>query len=111
MLDALRIVRRELNGRVPLIGFAGAPWTLAAYMVEGKGTKQFAVAKKMLFEQPALAHALLDKLATPWAISASRRSRPVRRWCSCSNRGPARSARRVPQFSLPYLAKAAKMAR
>ena len=64
MLDAVRLARRELNGRVPLIGFAGAPWTLAAYMVEGKGTKQFAVAKRMLFEQPALAHALLEQLAT-----------------------------------------------
>jgi uroporphyrinogen decarboxylase len=64
MLDGLRMARRELNGRVPLIGFAGSPWTLAAYMIEGKGTKQFAVAKRMLFEQPALAHALLDQLAT-----------------------------------------------
>jgi uroporphyrinogen decarboxylase len=64
MLDAVRLARRELNGRVPLIGFAGAPWTLAAYMIEGKGTKQFALAKRMLFEQPALAHALLDQLAT-----------------------------------------------
>jgi uroporphyrinogen decarboxylase len=64
MLDAVRLARREIGGRVPLIGFAGAPWTLAAYMVEGKGTKQFAVAKRMLFEQPALAHALLDRLAT-----------------------------------------------
>ncbi len=64
MLDAIRLARREINGRVPLIGFAGSPWTLAAYMVEGKGTKQFAVAKRMLFEQPDLAHALLDRLAT-----------------------------------------------
>ena len=64
MLDAIRLARREINGRVPLIGFAGSPWTLAAYMIEGKGTKQFAVAKRMLFEQPALAHALLDQLAT-----------------------------------------------
>ncbi len=64
MLDAIRLARREINDRVPLIGFAGAPWTLAAYMVEGKGTKQFALAKRMLFEQPTMAHALLDKLAT-----------------------------------------------
>lgn len=64
MLDALRLARRELNGRVPLIGFAGAPWTLAAYMVEGRGTKQFAVAKRMLYENPTLAHTLLDQLAT-----------------------------------------------
>lgn len=64
MLNAIRLARRELNNRVPLIGFAGAPWTLAAYMIEGKGTKQFAVAKRMLFEQPELAHTLLEKLAT-----------------------------------------------
>lgn len=64
MLNAIKLARRELNNRVPLIGFAGAPWTLAAYMIEGKGTKQFALAKRMLFEQPTLAHTLLDKLAT-----------------------------------------------
>lgn len=64
MLDAVKLARREIGGRVPLIGFAGAPWTLAAYMVEGKGTKQFALAKRMLFEQPAMADALLERLAT-----------------------------------------------
>jgi uroporphyrinogen decarboxylase len=64
MLNAVRLARRAINGRVPLIGFAGAPWTLAAYMIEGKGTKQFALAKRMLFEQPQLAHTLLEKLAT-----------------------------------------------
>lgn len=64
VLDALRLARREIGNKVPLIGFAGAPWTLAAYMVEGKGTKQFAIAKRMLFENPLLAHNLLDRLAT-----------------------------------------------
>lgn len=64
MLNAIKLARHEINNRVPLIGFAGSPWTLAAYMIEGKGTKQFAVAKRMLFEQPDLAHALLDRLAT-----------------------------------------------
>jgi uroporphyrinogen decarboxylase len=63
MLEAIRQTRRALADRVPLIGFAGAPWTLAAYMVEGKGTKQFAIAKRMLFESPATAHALMDQLA------------------------------------------------
>jgi uroporphyrinogen decarboxylase len=61
-LDAIRLVRRELDGRVPLIGFAGGPWTLFAYMVEGKGTKHFQIAKRMLMEEPALAHALLDRI-------------------------------------------------
>jgi hypothetical protein len=63
VLDALAMARREINGKVPLIGFAGSPWTLAAYMVEGKGTKQFAVAKRMLYENPTMAHALLGKIA------------------------------------------------
>lgn len=63
VMDALTLARRQLNGRVPLIGFAGAPWTLASYMVEGKGTKQFAVAKKLLYEDPATAHLLLGRIA------------------------------------------------
>ena len=63
VMDAVRVIRRELNGRVPLIGFSGSPWTLATYMVEGGGTKNFALSKGMMFEQPALMHALLGKLA------------------------------------------------
>ena len=59
VLDALRIILRELDGRVPLIGFAGAPWTLFCYMVEGKGSKDWALARRMLWEEPALSDALL----------------------------------------------------
>jgi len=62
VLEAIDIVKKELNGRVPLIGFAGAPFTIFCYMVEGKGSKTFSVAKKMLYSQPALAHALLQKI-------------------------------------------------
>lgn len=62
MLDALKLARRELNGRVPLIGFAGAPWTLAAYMLEGGGSNHFTVAKRFLAQQPALAKELLDRI-------------------------------------------------
>lgn len=58
--DAMRLVKRELNGRVPLIGFAGAPWTILCYMVEGQGSKTFSKARKMLHQQPELAHQLLD---------------------------------------------------
>jgi len=61
--DAIRLARRELDGRVPLIGFAGAPWTLASYMIEGQGTKSFSVAKRILVQSPALAHDLLGRLA------------------------------------------------
>lgn len=64
VLDALRITRRELNGRVPLIGFAGAPWTIFCYMVEGKGSKTFSESRKMLYTQPTLAHELLDRITS-----------------------------------------------
>lgn len=63
MLAAVRQTARALEGRVPLIGFAGAPWTLAAYMIEGGGSKSFAIAKRFLMERPDLAHQLLERLA------------------------------------------------
>ncbi len=63
VMDAVRTIRRELHGRVPLIGFSGSPWTLATYMVEGGSTKTFARSKGMMFDEPALMHALLGKLA------------------------------------------------
>ncbi|WP_372523716.1 uroporphyrinogen decarboxylase [Sulfuricaulis sp.] len=63
VMDAVRLIRRELHGQVPLIGFAGSPWTLATYMVEGGGSKDFALVKSMMFDQPQLMHQLLDVLA------------------------------------------------
>lgn len=63
VMDAVRLVRRELDGKVPLIGFAGSPWTIATYMVEGKGGTNFSLIKKMLFDQPQLLHSLLDVVA------------------------------------------------
>lgn len=63
VMQALRLVRQELDGRVPLIGFAGAPWTLAAYMVEGHGSKNFVEIKKLMYTQPELLHGLLKQLA------------------------------------------------
>ncbi len=63
VMDAVRTIRRELNGRVPLIGFSGSPWTLATYMVEGSGSKDFRRAKTLAYDQPQVMHALLDKLA------------------------------------------------
>ncbi|MCP4043899.1 MAG: uroporphyrinogen decarboxylase [Gammaproteobacteria bacterium] len=63
VMDAVRTIRRELDGRLPLIGFAGSPWTLATYMVEGGSSKEFRWIKGMLFERPALLHQLLDKVA------------------------------------------------
>ncbi|MFN5583341.1 uroporphyrinogen decarboxylase [Gemmatimonas sp.] len=112
MLSALRMTKRALNGRVPLIGFAGAPWTLAAYMIEGKGTKQFAVAKKMLFENPSLAHALLDKLATAvgdfLVAQVEAGAQVVQLFESWAG---ALGPQEFRTFALPYLAKAAQRAR
>ncbi|MDI9864817.1 uroporphyrinogen decarboxylase [Flectobacillus sp. DC10W] len=62
VLDAIKIVKSELNGRVPLIGFAGAPFTLLCYMIEGKGSKTFSKAKKALYSESELSHALLQKI-------------------------------------------------
>ncbi|MGA3678686.1 uroporphyrinogen decarboxylase [Pseudomonas graminis] len=63
VMDAVSTIRRELNGRVPLIGFAGSPWTLATYMVEGGSSKDFRKSKAMLYDNPHAMHLLLDKLA------------------------------------------------
>ena len=62
VLDAITITKKELNGRVPLIGFAGAPWTILAYMVEGQGSKTFSKARKLLYTNPSLAHKVLEKI-------------------------------------------------
>lgn len=60
--DAICMVKKELDGRLPLIGFSGSPWTLATYMVEGGTTKSFSKIKKLMFSQPEAFHQLLDKL-------------------------------------------------
>jgi uroporphyrinogen decarboxylase len=62
VMDALKLTKKGLDGRVPLIGFAGAPWTIFAYMIEGSGSKTFSQAKKFLYTQPQLAHQLLQKI-------------------------------------------------
>jgi uroporphyrinogen decarboxylase len=62
VMEALRLSKKQLDGRVPLIGFCGAPWTLLAYMVEGSGSKTFSKAKAFLYTRPKEAHALLEKI-------------------------------------------------
>lgn len=62
VLEAIRITNKELNGRVPLIGFAGAPWTIFCYMVEGRGSKTFSESRKLLYTNPTLAHELLSRI-------------------------------------------------
>lgn len=60
VIDAIKITKKNLAGRVPLIGFAGAPWTIFAYMIEGSGSKTFSKARAMLYTEPALSHRLLQ---------------------------------------------------
>ncbi|MCX7120245.1 MAG: uroporphyrinogen decarboxylase [Gammaproteobacteria bacterium] len=62
--DAITLTKKELNNRIPLIGFAGSPWTVATYMVEGQSSKTFEIIKKMMFRDPILLHQLLQKLTT-----------------------------------------------
>ena len=62
VMSAIKLIRRELDNKVPLIGFAGSPWTIATYMIEGKGSKQFTKTRKMLYSNPSLLHSLLHKI-------------------------------------------------
>ncbi|MGE5411907.1 MAG: uroporphyrinogen decarboxylase family protein, partial [Clostridiales bacterium] len=57
------LTKKELGHRVPLIGFSGSPWTLLTYMVEGRGSKNFSFVKKMIYNEPKLAHKILDKIS------------------------------------------------
>jgi uroporphyrinogen decarboxylase len=61
--DAVRLIQRHLQGTVPLLGFSGSPWTLATYMVEGASSREFRKVKGLMYDQPALLHELLGKLA------------------------------------------------
>jgi uroporphyrinogen decarboxylase len=62
VMDAVALTRRELGGRIPLIGFAGSPWTVGTYMVEGGGSKDFAIIKRMMYQHPRELHRLLEVL-------------------------------------------------
>lgn len=64
VFDAIRLARKRLNNKVPLIGFAGAPWTIASYMVEGRNPRDFRHIKELLYSSPHDAHTLLEKLST-----------------------------------------------
>ncbi|MBM3161373.1 MAG: uroporphyrinogen decarboxylase [Bacteroidetes bacterium] len=63
VFEALKLTKKELKDRVPLIGFAGAPWTIFCYMVEGKGSKTFSESRKLLYTKPDLAHELLNRIS------------------------------------------------
>jgi len=64
VLDAIRLVRRELDGRQAVIGFSGAPFTLACYLIEGRPSRDYALAKAFMYREPGAWHALMDRLAT-----------------------------------------------
>jgi uroporphyrinogen decarboxylase len=112
VLAALRLARKELGGRVPLIGFAGAPWTLLSYMIEGSGSKSFSQAKRVLVEAPAQAHALLGRLARLVGgfllAQVKAGAQAVQLFDSWSG---ALGPRDFNEFALPYLRDAAHLAR
>jgi uroporphyrinogen decarboxylase len=112
VLDALRLARHELAGRVPLIGFAGAPWTLMSYMVEGSGSRSFARAKRFLAEEPKRAHQLLGRLARAvgdfLAAQVRAGAQAVQVFDSWAG---ALGPRDFREFALPYLAEAIGIAR
>jgi uroporphyrinogen decarboxylase len=68
VMDAVTLIRRELGGRIPLIGFAGSPWTVATYMVEGGGSKGFGIIKRMMYEAPRELHRLLEVLCVATSL-------------------------------------------
>jgi uroporphyrinogen decarboxylase len=112
VLDALRLARSRLAGRVPLIGFAGAPWTLLSYMVEGSGTRTFTRAKRFLVEHPGVAHALLERLATAvgefLAAQVTAGAQVVQLFDSWA---AALGPRDFREYALPYLADAVRRAK
>ena len=110
VMDAVRVIRRELDGKVPLIGFSGSPWTLACYMVEGGGSKDFARIKAMALNDPATLHRLLSRQhrrgdRLPVRAARGRRAGPAgirylgrraqSRRCTANSRCPTWSASRA----------------
>lgn len=103
--DAVRLIRRELAGRVPLIGFAGSPWTLATYMVEGGSSKDFARIKGLLYDQPALLHQLLEVTAQAVACYLNAQTMAgAQALMIFDTWGGVLSPRAYQEFSLRYMA-------
>ncbi|TIA93410.1 hypothetical protein E3P99_00173 [Wallemia hederae] len=109
VFEAITLTRKTLDGRVPLIGFAGAPWTLFAYMVEGGGSKTFSKAKKWLFDYPQASKDVLDRITStlvPYLVGQVRAGAQLLQvfdsWAS------ELSHHHYVQFALPYLARISK---
>lgn len=109
VMDAVRLIRRELDGQVPLIGFSGSPWTLACYMVEGGGSKDFARIKAMAYSEPALLHRLLD-ITTDAVIAylAAQRAAGTQALQVFDTWGGVLSPALYREFSLRYLQRIAR---
>ncbi|WP_315091495.1 uroporphyrinogen decarboxylase [Aggregatibacter segnis] len=106
VMNAVRTIRRELNGEVPLIGFSGSPWTLATYMVEGGSSKAFTKIKKMLYSEPHLLHALLDKLADSVILYLNAQIKAGAQAVMVFDTwGGVLAHREYPEFSLHYMHK------
>ena len=112
VLDALALARKELDGRVPLIGFAGGPWTLLSYMIEGSGSKSFSWAKRLLVEDPAQAHRTLEHLAKTvgefLVAQVKAGAQAVQIFDSWAG---ALAPSDYTEFALPYIGQAAHLAR
>ena len=107
--DAVRVIRRELHGTVPLIGFSGSPWTLACYMVEGGGSKDFARIKAMAFNEPQALHALLSvNTDAVIAYLAAQRVAGAQALQVFDTWGGVLSPAMYRAFSLPYLQRIAR---
>ncbi len=104
VMEAIRVIRRELDGKVPLIGFSGSPWTLACYMVEGGGSKNFALIKSMAHNDPKALHALLE-VTTQAVIQylAAQRAAGAQALQVFDTWGGILSPRMYREFSLPYM--------
>ena len=109
VMDAVRVIRRELDGRVPLIGFSGSPWTLACYMVEGGGSKDFARIKAMAHTDPQALHALLSvNTDAVIAYLAAQRAAGAQALQVFDTWGGVLSPTMYREFSLPYLERIAR---
>lgn len=109
VMDAVRLIRRELDGSVPLIGFSGSPWTLACYMIEGGGSKEYARIKAMAFNTPELLHHLLN-IVTDATIAylAAQRAAGAQALQVFDTWGGVLSPAMYRAFSLPYLVRIAR---
>ena len=109
VMDAVRVIRRELDGKVPLIGFSGSPWTLACYMVEGGGSKDFARIKAMALNEPAALHRLLSvNTDAVIAYLAAQRAAGAQALQVFDTWGGVLSPAMYREFSLPYLQRIAQ---